>query len=93
MKPNIHPETRAIVFKDVSAGESFLINSTIQTKEKVMWTDGVEYPLVTIDVSSASHPAFNGSKIVEKQSSRREAFEKKYAKPMAKKSSKSGMEY
>jgi large subunit ribosomal protein L31 len=84
MKSNIHPETRTIVFRDVSVGESFLINSTIQTKEKVLWTDGVEYPLVTVDVSSASHPAFNGAKVVETQSSRREAFEKKYAKRLTK---------
>ena len=80
MKPNLHPQTRTVVFKDVSAGESFLINSTVQTKETVLWSDGVTYPFVTVEVSSASHPAFMGAKVVEAQSSRREAFEKKYAK-------------
>jgi large subunit ribosomal protein L31 len=79
MKQNIHPETRPVVFKDVSAGVSFLINSTIQTKETIEWTDGGTYPFVTLDVSSASHPAYTGAQGKEASSSRKEAFEKKYA--------------
>ena len=80
MKKNLHPETRKVVFRDVSTSSDFLINSTIKTSETTEWSDGNTYPLVKVDISSASHPAFTGAKVAETQGSRREAFEKKYSK-------------
>ena len=60
MKKGIHPEYRPVVFQDTSANYSFLTRSTIQTNKTIVWEDGNEYPLVTVEISSASHPFYTG---------------------------------
>lgn len=61
MKKDIHPNNyRLVVFKDLNNGEMFLTRSTVATEEKVKFTDGKEYPLVSVHISSASHPFFTG---------------------------------
>lgn len=62
-----HPENyRYVVFSDEAAGFSFLTRSTAQSDEVVKWEDGVEYPLVKVQISSASHPFFTGEeKIID----------------------------
>ena len=57
MKKNIHPENyRLVVFKDLSCDYSFLTKSTVETKDTVVWDDGKEYPLYSIEISNKSHP-------------------------------------
>ena len=67
MKSNIHPtEYRPVVFSDEVAGFAFLTQSTAQTNQTIKWTDGNEYPLVKVHISSASHPFFTGEeKIID----------------------------
>jgi len=66
MKPDIHPNYRPVVFKDNSADFAILTRSTVETKETITWTDGKEYPLVRVDISSQSHPFYTGkSKLVD----------------------------
>ena len=61
MKKDIHPkEYRYVVFQDVSCNYSFLTKSSIQTKDKIKWEDGKEYPLFKLDISSKSHTYFTG---------------------------------
>lgn len=61
MKPDIHPKDyRPVVFRDASTGFSFLTRSTIKTDRTVEWEDGKTYPLVTVDVTSDSHPFYTG---------------------------------
>ena len=61
MKKGIHPKDyRPVVFKDLTSGDTFLIRSTIRTEKTVVWTDGNTYPLVSMDVTSASHPFYTG---------------------------------
>jgi len=61
MKKDLHPDNyRLVVFKDLNNGELFLTRSTVATKETIKYTDGNEYPLVTVHISSASHPFFTG---------------------------------
>ena len=66
MKPNIHPEYRPVAFVDLSINKTFIIPSSVQTKETVE-IDGVTYPLFKLDTSSASHPFYTGAqtRIVE----------------------------
>lgn len=66
-KTELHPkEYRAVVFSDEAAGFSFLTKSTAKSEETIKWTDGNEYPLVKIQISSASHPFFTGEeKIID----------------------------
>ena len=66
-KTELHPKDyRAVVFSDEAAGFSFLTKSTAKSEETIKWTDGNEYPLVKIQISSASHPFFTGEeKIID----------------------------
>jgi len=49
MKPDIHPQYRDVVFRDVSADFNFITRSTAQTKDVITWEDGKEYPLVKVE--------------------------------------------
>jgi len=61
MKKGIHPDTyRLIAFKDMSNGNTFVTRSSANTKETVTLEDGIEYPLVKIEISNTSHPFFTG---------------------------------
>lgn len=61
MKKDIHPENyRPVIFEDASSGVQFLIHSTVETKEFAKWSDGKEYPMFRIEISSASHPVYTG---------------------------------
>lgn len=78
MKDGIHPEYREVVFQDISADFSFLTRSTISAKETIKWTDGKEYPLVKIEVSSKSHPFYTGKQKILDTAGRVEKFRQKY---------------
>ncbi len=75
MKIDIHPENyRMVIFHDNSSGERFLIGSTIESNTTDTWTDGKEYPVARIDVSSASHPFYTGTEKVMDTAGRVERF-------------------
>lgn len=60
MKKDIHPSNyRPVVFQDTNDGSTFLTRSTVEAEETIT-LDGVEYPLVKVHISSASHPYFTG---------------------------------
>ncbi len=80
MKKGIHPEYRPVVFQDSSADFAFLTRSTIKTSETIKWEDGNTYPLVKLEISSASHPFFTGKQKLVDTAGRVEKFKKKYAK-------------
>lgn len=79
MKKNTHPAYRPVVFEDVSAGHRFITRSTVQTKDTTTWDDGKEYPLVKVDISSASHPFFTGKQKFVDTAGRVEKFQRKFA--------------
>lgn len=61
MKKGIHPENvRPVIFEDSSTKDSWLLLSTVQTEEKATWSDGKEYPLFRVEISSATHPFYTG---------------------------------
>ena len=66
-KKDLHPKDyRTVVFMDEAAKFSFLTKSTAKSEETIKWEDGNEYPLVKIQISSASHPFFTGEeKIID----------------------------
>jgi large subunit ribosomal protein L31 len=80
MKKEIHPNYRAVVIKDASSDWSFLTKSCAKSSETVKWEDGKEYPLVTVETSSASHPFFTGKHKVVDKAGRIEKFKRKYDK-------------
>lgn len=78
MKKSIHPNNRLVVFKDMACNFSYLTKSTVNTKETIQWEDGKEYPLVTVEVSSQSHPFYTGQSRLLDTEGRAERFRKKY---------------
>jgi len=80
MKAGIHPEYREVVFQDMSSDFAFLTRSTIESKETIKWEDGKEYPLVKVEVTSASHPFYTGKHKVLDSGGRVDRFKKRYAK-------------
>ena len=80
MKKGIHPNYRPVVFQDASAEFLILTRSTIQTSDTIQWEDGNTYPLVKLEISSASHPFFTGKQKLLDTAGRVEKFNKKYAK-------------
>lgn len=86
MKKDIHPqEYRKVIFHDNASGEQFLISSTIASSEVAKWADGKEYPLVKIEVSSASHPFYTGTEKRLDSAGRAEKFRKRAEKAGSKK--------
>lgn len=79
MKPEIHPDYREVVFHDVSCDFKFITRSTIKTKETTTWTDGKEYPLVKIEVSSESHPFYTGQQKIIDTQGRVDKFRQRYS--------------
>lgn len=80
MKADIHPDYKPVVFKDKQAGFAILTRSTIRTdKETIKWEDGNEYPVVYVDISSASHPFYTGKQQFVDTMGRVEKFKKKFA--------------
>ena len=80
MKPGIHPEYNHVVFQDVSSDFAILTRSTIESSETIKWEDGKEYPLVKVEVSSASHPFYTGKHKVLDSGGRVDRFKKRYSK-------------
>ncbi|UII28923.1 type B 50S ribosomal protein L31 [Fulvivirga maritima] len=80
MKNDIHPEYREVVFYDTSSDHKFLTKSTMSSSETIKWDDGTEYPLIKVEVSSASHPFYTGKKLFVDTAGRVEKFNKKYKK-------------
>jgi large subunit ribosomal protein L31 len=66
MKKGLHPENyRQVVFKDMSNENTFISRSTVNTKDKIE-IDGVNYPLVKLEISNTSHPFYTGkAKLVD----------------------------
>lgn len=80
MKKGIHPESyRPVVFKDMSNEEIFITRSTIAAKETIV-IDGVEYPLVKVEISSKSHPFFTGKAKLVDTAGRVDKFMSRYGK-------------
>lgn len=81
MKPGTHPPYGPVVFRDRSAGVSFLSRSTLAGRTGrpvVEWEDGRTYPVVDVDVSAASHPFWTGNARVLDAEGRVEKFRRRY---------------
>lgn len=81
MKADIHPKTyRMVVFKDISCDYAFLSRSCADTKEKITWEDGKEYPLIKLEISQASHPYYTGKMKLIDTAGRVDKFNSRFAK-------------
>ncbi len=78
MKKGIHPNYRPVIFLDAAVNFSFLTRSTVKATDTMVWTDGQTYPVVRVDISSASHPFFTGKMKFVDTAGRVDRFRKKY---------------
>ncbi|MDH6212807.1 type B 50S ribosomal protein L31 [Streptomyces pseudovenezuelae] len=83
MKARIHPDTRLVVFRDRAADVSFLTRSTAHSAKTIEWQDGGTYPLIDVEISSASHPFYTGNTRVVDTAGRVERFERRYGRATA----------
>ena len=80
MKPDIHPENyRLVAFKDMSNDDVFITKSTASTND-TLEVEGVEYPLVKLEISRTSHPYYTGKTKLVDTAGRIDKFKNKYAK-------------
>ncbi len=80
MRKGIHPENyRLVAFKDMSNEDVFLTKSTADTNE-TLEVEGVEYPLVKMEISRTSHPYYTGKSKLVDTAGRIDKFKTKYAK-------------
>lgn len=80
MRKGIHPRYEPVVFRDRSAGFAFLTRSTASSSTTVLWEDGQEYPVIDVEVSSASHPFYTGKAKVVDTAGRIDRFNRRYGK-------------
>jgi len=80
MKKDIHPKYEPVVVLDTACGFKFLTRSTKVPDEKIEWEDGKMYPVLKVEISSASHPFFTGERRIIDAEGRVERFRKRYAK-------------
>ncbi|QIL75851.1 MULTISPECIES: type B 50S ribosomal protein L31 [Hymenobacter] len=80
MKKDIHPEYREVVFQDTSSDFKFITRSTMNSTETITMEDGKTYPVVKVEVSSASHPFYTGKNVFIDTAGRVEKFRNRYQK-------------
>ncbi|MAC93451.1 MAG: 50S ribosomal protein L31 [Flavobacteriaceae bacterium] len=80
MKTEIHPDNyRLVAFKDMSNDDLFITKSTVNSKETIE-VEGVEYPLVKLEISRTSHPFYTGKSKLVDTAGRIDKFKNKYSK-------------
>ena len=78
MKKDIHPDYHPVVYRDQSVDFSFLGKSTQNSDKTIEWEDGNTYPLIDVEISSASHPFYTGTARVVDTAGRVEKFRRRY---------------
>jgi large subunit ribosomal protein L31 len=77
MKSNLHPKYNPVVFIDMTTGARFISRST-KTSDRKEVIDGVEHYLISIGVTSDSHPFFTGQKQFVDTAGRIDKFQKRF---------------
>jgi len=80
MKADIHPDYNDVVFQDLSSDFKILTRSTLSSKETIKWEDGNEYPLIKVDISSASHPFYTGKQNTRANAGAIDKFNNRYGR-------------
>ena len=84
MKKGIHPKTYEAIFKDMSSDFAFITQTTIKSDETMVWPeDGKTYPVVKLEVTSASHPFYTGQQTFVDTAGRVDKFQQRMAKTQA----------
>jgi len=86
MKQDIHPKNyRLVAFKDMSNEHTFITRSTAASRETIT-LDGVEYPLIKLEISNTSHPFYTGKMKLVDSAGRVDKYMNRYKAHYEKKS-------
>lgn len=77
MKQGIHPVYAPVAFRDRS-GDLIFVSASTLTSVVTIDVDGVTYPVIDVDVSTASHPFWTGKGRVLDTEGRVEKFNRRY---------------
>ena len=84
MKKGIHPESyRLVAFKDMSNEHTFITRSSAASKETIN-IEGIDYPLIKVEISNTSHPFYTGKMKLVDTAGRVDKFLTRYQKHMDK---------
>jgi large subunit ribosomal protein L31 len=78
MKADVHPTYNTVVFNDLASGEKFLTRSTVSSAKTIEWEDGNTYPVIDVEISSASHPFYTGKQRIMDSAGRVEKFNQRF---------------
>lgn len=79
MKPNIHPKYHPVLFVDASTGKEWQSRSTATSSDK-RTIDGVEHFVLSLEISSDSHPFFTGRQRLIDTEGRIDRFRRKFSR-------------
>ena len=77
MKPEIHPDYHDVIFIDTATGTEWTTPSTMTSKQ-TREVDGVEVPVIKLEISSASHPFWTGTMREVDADGKIDRFRKRY---------------
>ncbi len=77
MKTDIHPTYKAVVFRDLGSGETFLNRSTVVERQDVR-ARRRRVPVIDVEISSASHPFYTGKQRIMDSAGRVEKFNQRF---------------
>ncbi len=77
MKPEIHPAYHDVIFVDSATGSEWVTRSAMTSKE-TRDVDGVEVPIVRLEISAVSHPFWTGKLRTLDADGKIDRFRKRY---------------
>ena len=77
MKNGIHPDYNPVVFVDANTGNEFVTRSTKQSAEKKV-IDGVECSVISLEITSDTHPFWTGKQHRVDTAGRIDQFNKRF---------------
>ena len=79
MKEGIHPDYHDVLFIDSATGDEWVTRSTL-TSSATREVDGVELPVVKLEISSHSHPFWTGTMRELDADGKIDRFRRRYGK-------------
>ena len=77
MKPEIHPDYHDVIFVDSATGTEWTTRSTV-TSAETREIEGVEVPVVRLEISAVSHPFWTGTQRELDTDGKIDRFRKRY---------------
>jgi len=77
MKADLHPDYHPVIFQDMTSGKQFITRSTAKS-DKTEEIDGVEHFVISMGVTSDTHPFFTGKSTFVDTEGRIDKFQKRF---------------